>query len=576
MPLVKSGKALFFKFADGIFPGADARRLAIRGIAEHPVLFAAGVLATAAVVACNMIEPQLVRLMVDDAIQNKNLGLLALLAPLWLALFSVAHLILLGRTQAVARLTQDTAKKLRLELFELILDLPPSFHTCHDAADLNLQVTKDLDDFGPLWGVIPLSVLWYLLTVVASISLALLISAKLTFYLGAVIVVLSLAWRAVTRGATRNAVGARTEFSLLSSTAHRALSRIRLVQLYDAQPVFLSHFGQASDRLRDRRVRHGIWTWLAATVGDAMEVSAMIGVLAIGGAMCVRGELTVGALFSYFLYINYLSQAFMHLANQLAPLSVANAAGGRIAETLAHGRGRRESRQTLTIDGPIAALSVSNLSFGYETANPVLKNVNATFAKGSVCLLWGQNASGKTTLLDILCGYRQPDSGTVSVNGRDLRRLCQKQFRSRLAIIAQEDVVVEYTVEENLRFGKPNASKAQLRGALEEVLLAKNAADAGRMLKLHAENLSTGQKRRIAIARAFLRGADIVLLDEPTANLDEQSVDVVLDCLVNLARNSVVVMTTQDPRAASISQNNYLLTDGKIQPAEQSLRAAGD
>jgi ATP-binding cassette subfamily B protein len=213
-------------------------------------------------------------------------------------------------------------------------------------------------------------------------------------------------------------------------------------------------------------------------------------------------------------------------------------------------------------------VELDGVHLAHEPGQPVLRGLDLRVDPGETVAVVGPSGSGKSTVVALLLRLLDPDSGTVRLDGVDVRRTELAELRSQVALVQQDAVVFAGTVEENIRQGRPDAPADEVREAarLARVEQFTDALPDG-LRTLVAErgaNLSGGQRQRISLARAFLRDAPVLVLDEPTTGLDPDNVALVTDAIVDLARGRTCLIVTHDPRTARTADRVVVVDGGRV------------
>jgi subfamily B ATP-binding cassette protein MsbA len=276
--------------------------------------------------------------------------------------------------------------------------------------------------------------------------------------------------------------------------------------------------------------------------------AASIVVLWYGGHQVIRGEATTGQLVAFLLYAGMVAGPVGGLAGQWTQVQEAFGAADRIFALLDTAPEIQDRPGAVTL--PAAAegrIAFEGVSFRYDKGPLVLTNVSTTFDAGKTTALVGPSGAGKTTLVSLVARFYDPTEGRVTMDGHDLRDLTVRSVRSQIAVVPQEPILFATTVAENIRYGRLDATDAQLFAAAQ----AANATEFIDRLPEKYETivgergvkLSVGQRQRIAIARALLRDSPVLLLDEATSSLDNESEYLVQEALARLmlGRTTIVI-----------------------------------
>jgi ABC-type multidrug transport system fused ATPase/permease subunit len=312
--------------------------------------------------------------------------------------------------------------------------------------------------------------------------------------------------------------------SRLSARLHETFAAIRLVKSFARESYEASRFaGLADQAMQARVVLSAREAWFSLVVGNLLMAGSAL-VLLVGGFGVLNGRLTVGTLLVALAYLGYVYGPLSGIANTIGTIQHALASGRRVREAFA--------MATEVHDGTLAPARVGgriefrDVTFSYDD-HPVLRGVSFTANPGEMTALVGPSGSGKTTLVSLIPRFYDPSSGAVLIDGVDVRRYRLKNLREQVAFVLQEVLVLAGSIRDNLRYGRLDASDAEVeqaaRDALADNFIRRQPRGYDTDLAGAGVGLSGGEKQRLSIARAFLKAAPILILDEPTAALDTAS-----------------------------------------------------
>ncbi len=336
----------------------------------------------------------------------------------------------------------------------------------------------------------------------------------------------------------------RKAASAMSAFLMDSLQGIRQIKAFGRQKHEDERFARRADELRESTL--GVMkVW--ALYSPAMTFSASLGtalVLWIGGSLVVSGKLTVGELVGFILYLSLFYEPLgrLHGLNQM--LQSARAAGERVFDILdaTEERCGAPERRARALAEPVrGAVCYQNIHFGYGNGRAALKNVTLQAAPGQMIALVGPTGSGKSTLVNLLPAFYEADSGTITIDGQDIAEVSLESLRSQISVVSQEAFLFNGTVRENILYGKLDATEEQL-------LAASRAANCHEFIVHLPEGydsrvgergvkLSVGEKQRVSIARALLKNAPILILDEATASVDTATEKLIQEALERLMAN---------------------------------------
>ena len=214
-----------------------------------------------------------------------------------------------------------------------------------------------------------------------------------------------------------------------------------------------------------------------------------------------------------------------------------------------------------------------NVSFSYEPGRPVLENVSFTLRAGQTLAILGESGGGKSTLLNLIARLHEPTSGRILIDGRDVRDYRVDSLRRRLGIVLQENVLFAGSIRDNIALGLPKATDEQVESAARIAnahhFIVELAEGYDTPVGERGATLSQGQRQRIAIARAAIRGASLLLFDEPTTGLDEVNERGVIEGLQNLSRGRTALWVTHNPRHAELADVVVRIESGRVAELEE-------
>ena len=326
------------------------------------------------------------------------------------------------------------------------------------------------------------------------------------------------------------------------------LTGIQTVKSFGQERWEARSFMSTTRELMGLNVRQGALGGGLWTVADALCGVATGMVLYYGGIQCLQGKMQAGTLVMFLMYaVAYVYGPIVRFLVVLDPIARAEAALNRIFRTLNAFNVVKDKPEAEVMPRIVGQVNFENLWFEYEPGQPVLKGIDLNVAPGKMVALVGFSGSGKTTLASLLLRHYDPTSGRITVDGIDLRDTQLLSYRSQVGVVAQESILFNTTIRENIRYGRLGASDAEVQSAAEAACIhqAIIALPDGYDTKIGEDGikLSVGEKQRMAIARALIADPKILILDEATSSLDSQTEALLQAALDNLmaGRTSFVI-----------------------------------
>jgi len=347
-----------------------------------------------------------------------------------------------------------------------------------------------------------------------------------------------------------------------------ALGGIRIVKGFHAVEKEGEIFHAGVLRIFDN-VKTTLTTSSAVTsFGTFFVGTASILIMGYGGRLVALGQLTLGDLFSFTLFMGYLVSPVVQMANIGTQMTEAFAGLDRTAELLSWAREDDDPHRTVTMPPIRGHVVFRDVHFRYEEDKPVLKGITFEAPPGTLVALVGSSGSGKTTLASLAATFLEPDQGRVEVDGIDLRQVVLSSYREQLGLVLQSDFLFDGSIRENLLFARADATDDEIREAARRahVLEFTDRFPDGldTVIGERGVKLSGGQRQRVTIARAILANPRILILDEATSSLDTESEALIQDSLQELLRDRTTLVIAH--RLSTIRRADLILVleDGRI------------
>lgn len=493
----------------------------------------------------SIVLPLLSRTAIDTHIMNGNLsGLYTIMLVSGLLLLTMS-IVTSIRARLMAEVGQGTIKSLREDVFAKLQLLPVKFFDSMPVGRVVTRLTSDVDALSELVGNAIVSMIVDSIKLIGFLAIMFWLDWRLTLVTLAVLPLLVFAMTFLNSRIGKAEDEVREQASTVNANLQESISGIKVIQAFQSQEHFEEKFAEENNKLLQAGLR------AVATFGffwPTVDFSWIIGVAALlffGGRWVVDGTTTVGTLVAFIAYtdkffgpLRGLSQAYRIIQRALAGAVRLN----RIFDT------PTEFNELLpempVIKGDV---SFNNITFGYDAEEAVLKNINFTAKAGETIALVGHTGAGKTSIINVLCRFYQPQAGKILVDGQDIFQHNLLGYRKQIGLVLQDPFLFSGTLRANLLFGAPHASERDMLHALETVGLAdqfkQHNITLDTFLTERGSNFSTGQRQLISFARALLANPRILILDEATAHVDTLTEQRVQEALAKLlvGRTSFII-----------------------------------
>jgi subfamily B ATP-binding cassette protein MsbA len=495
--------------------------------------------------ALSLVWPQVVLRVLDAGL--KDAALLDELVVALLAVLVIRAAIDGLRQYVMAWTGERVIFDLRMEIVRHLQSLSLSFFTRRKTGELMSHVTSDATLVHGIVTQTIISVLGQVLTLVGGLVVIFIMNwrlALLTLVVAPPIGLLGQYLGRRIRSISREAQDAQGE---AVGVLQEAIAEVRTVQAFTREEYESERFrAKLMITLSKVLQRARLSATLFPLIGF-LGFAASVVVLWYGGHQVIRGEATTGELVAFLLYAGMVAGPVGGLAGQWTQVQEAFGAADRIFALLDTASDIADRPGALVLPAANGRIAFEDVSFRYAQGPLVLADVNTTFEAGKTTALVGPSGAGKTTLVSLVARFYDPTDGRITIDGHDLRDLTVRSVREKIAVVPQEPILFATTVAENIRYGRLDASDAELHAAA----LAANATEFIDRLPEKYESivgergvkLSVGQRQRIAIARALLRDSPVLLLDEATSSLDNESEYLVQEALARLmlGRTTIVI-----------------------------------
>ena len=511
-----------------------------------------------------LIVPVAVRRMIDFGFSDRALQLIDSYFAVMIGVVAVLAISSAMRYYLVTTLGERIVADLRSDVFAHLTQLSSSFFDTARTGEIVSRLTADTTQIKSTVGASVSIALRNMLLFLGGAAMMVVTSPRLSlFVLGAIpIIVLPLV--GFGRAVRRRGRAAQDTLAEASGYADELIGAVRTLQAFTNEKLAQSRFSAAVERAfaaaRDATKARGVLT----AVVIFLVFASIVVVLWVGAQDVLAGHITPGRLGQFVLYAVFAAGGLSELSQVWGEIAQASGAAERLFEILDVEPQIKAPPQPLALPTPArGAVEFKDVSFEYpgRPNAPVLNHVSFRVAPGEKLALVGPSGAGKSTVFQLIQRFYDPVAGTVSFDGVSVTEVDPAALRSRIALVPQDAVIFGTSVRENIRFGRPDATDADI----EKAAAAAHASEFIRRLPDGYETqvgergvtLSGGQRQRIAIARAILREAPLLLLDEATSSLDAESETLVQQALGGLMRNRTSIVIAH--RLATVQNCDRIL-----------------
>jgi ATP-binding cassette, subfamily B, bacterial len=531
--------------------------------------FVAGVLLAALLPAVEAAEIWLFKLIVDDVLVAQALGPLAVLVPVMIGLALLGAVLSFGDEYAATWVGERFTLALRTNLFAHLQQLEPDALDRRRHGDVLARVTGDVHAVETLLLSALGEVIQAAARLVFFVGALFLLSWKLALASLVVVPVFYVATRHFARLARRAARERRRRSGSLTAVAEEALGNAALVQSTNNQGRELARFRRENKGAMDAELAGTRIAGAYAPVIDLIELAGAVLIIVLGTWALSAGDLTVGGLLAFLAFLVQLYRPVRDMSRLGQTVFEASAGAERIVELLETRPRVEEAAHARPLARVHGQLELENVTYRYPGSDrPALDRVSLLVRPGRCVAIVGPSGAGKSTLAKLVLRFADPVTGTVRLDGHDVRDLTLRSLREHVAILLQDAPLLDGTVRNNVAYGRPHATDDEIARALDGAaaigLADELSAGLDTRVGQRGRALSGGQRRRVAMARVLVQDAPVLVLDEPSAGLDADASRRLLGPLRRLMADRATLLITHDVALAAAADEVVVLEQGRV------------
>ena len=518
--------------------------------------------------ALGLLGPFLVGMTIDDYIVSKNGNhfLTLLLSLLVIYLFNSLSTFL--QNYWMIGIAQDTVYTMRSQLFRHLHKLPITFFDRRQHGELMSRVTNDIENVSSTLNSSVIQIFSSLLTLVGTIVVMLWLSPLLTLLTMIIIPLMFLGMKWITNRTGKLFKEQQKNIGELNGFIEETVSGQRIVKTFSQEDRVIREFKVRNEKLKQSGYLSQAYSGFIPKVMNLLNNLSFAIIAGVGGYLALKGFISIGTIVIFTEYSRQFTRPINDLANQFNTLLSAIAGAERVFEIIDEEEEDADELDSGTLEDIKGEVTFDEVSFAYEKSGETIKNVNLQVRAGENVALVGPTGAGKTTLINLLARFYDPNSGKILIDGHDIQQVKRSSLRSHMGFVLQDSYLFQGTVRENIRYGRLDATDSEVEEAAilanAHSFIVKLPNEYEFMLKQDGSGISQGQKQLISIARALLADPSILILDEATSSIDTITEVKIQEALQRLmyGRTSFVIAH----RLNTIQQADKILVleEGKI------------
>lgn len=495
----------------------------------------------------------------DETYRNVYLMLFAYLGSSLLTYIS---------TRVMIRVSEKVILEMRQDTFEKIVDVPIKYIGTHQAGDLVSRISYDLELVNRTMSDNIVSIVASVISVAGSFSMMMSISPLLSLIFLVILPVIILFTRYRIKK-TRPLFSLRSrKLGEMNGYVEEILNGQKTIQAYEKEEYFSNEFWIRNSESIDAYYKADYQASINfPTMGFITNVSIAL-VSIFGALLYLDGVFSLGFLSAFILYSRQFSFPINQIAGVIAEVQSALSAANRVFVLLEQDNEKPDAKDAIELENVKGKVEFKHVSFGYDDDKMIIKDFNYVAEPGSLTAIVGQTGAGKTTLINLLMRFYDPQEGDILIDDISYKKIKRKSQRGAFAMVLQDTWLFKGTIKENITYGMPNASMEDIRKAAKSahidnfIEIQKDGYDT--ILDEEAENLSQGQKQLMTIARAMLLNHPMLILDEATSNVDSRTEIQIQDAMNKLMEGKTSFVIAHRLSTIQNADNILLLSNGEV------------
>lgn len=474
---------------------------------------------------------------------------------------SVQGWVMAGASQRIVRMLRKT-------LFAKLQQLPLGFYDTHLHGDIMSRFTNDIDNVSTTISNATIQIMTSGIMVLGSFVMMLVLSPLLTLAAMIVLPLLYFLTKVIASRSRKMFSRQQKALGQLNGIIEETIGGLRIVKAFNQQADMISDFEKRNRELCEASVSAQVWSGFLMPMTNIISNIGVATIACVGGLMAINTMVEIGTIVSFFNYSKIFTRPLNNLASTFNTLQSALAGAERVFEILDEEEEAEDVEKAAHLDNPRGEVDFDKVTFAYSNGKTILEDINFHVNPGETIALVGETGAGKTTIVNLLTRFYDVTKGSIRVDGIDVREYARESIRRAFAVVLQDTCLFTDTVANNISYARPESTREQI---IEAAKMANADAFIRRLPKGYdtvisgsADSLSQGQRQLLAIARAILCNAPLLILDEATSSVDTRTELAIQSAMLKLAQGRTTFIIAHRLSTIRDADKIMVVAGGKI------------
>lgn len=468
----------------------------------------------------------------------------------------------------ILTVSQRLVSVLRSEFFRKMQRLPLSFYDTTPRGDTMSRITNDVDTISSTIAQAAAQLVSGVLTLSGSLFVMISLNIPLTFSVLVCVPLIVLLTRTIAKKSRTYFYGQQKSLGLLNGQIEENIHGLKMVKAFTKEDETLLHFSNVNRALCESSTKAQIWAGFMMPLMNVINNLTFTAAAVAGGILCTSHGLLIGTAVTFLGYAKQFVMPLNSIAGLFNTIQSALAGAERVFEVMDENEETADVTGAVPLTNPQGYVAFRDVSFSYDKKAAVLKHISFSVPAGHTIALVGETGSGKTTIVNLLNRFYDADSGTITIDGTDIRAIRRGDLRNCFSVVLQETSLFSGTIMDNIRYSRPSASDSEVKDAARTAHAAEFIERLPEKYGTHvsgsADTLSEGQRQLLAIARAVLCQSPILILDEATSSVDTKTEKDIQRALVQLRKGRTCFLIAHRLSTIRDADNILVIDNGEI------------